>query len=69
MFADMKNEELFRGSRIMSEEKKPLYNSVSLSHDTLKKYFPKAYTAKQMEKVIIKLLDTWLRHRQQTQER
>ena len=55
--------------RIMSEEKKPLYNSVTLSHDTLKKYFPKAYTAKQMEKVIIKLLDTWLRHRQQTQER
>lgn len=49
---------------IMSEEKKPLYNSVTLSHDTLKKYFPKSYTAKQMEKVIIKLLDNWLKHRQ-----
>lgn len=49
---------------IMSEEKKPLYNSVTLSHDTLKKYFPKSYTARQMEKVIIKLLDNWLKHRQ-----
>ena len=54
---------------IMSEEKKPLYDSVTLSHDTLKKYFPKSYTAKQMEKVIIKLLDNWLRNRQRVQER
>jgi len=55
---------------IISEEKKPLYNSVTLSHDTLKKYFPKSYTAKQMERVIIKLLDNWLmKKRQQTQER
>ena len=53
---------------IMSEEKKPLYNSVTLSHDTLKKYFPRSYTAKQMEKVIIKLLDNWLKRRQQSQE-
>lgn len=54
---------------IISEEKKPLYNSVTLSHDTLKKYFPKSYTAKQMEQVIIKLLDSWLKKRQMTQER
>lgn len=55
---------------IISEEKKPLYNSVTLSHDTLKKYFPKSYTTKQMEKVIIMLLDKWLmKKRQQTQER
>ena len=54
---------------ILSEEKKPLYNSVTLSHDTLKKYFPKSYTAKQMEKVILKLLDSWLRSRQRSQER
>ena len=54
---------------IMSEEKKPLYNSVTLSHDTLKKYFPRSYTTKQMEKVIIKLLDSWLRKRQQEQQR
>ena len=54
---------------IMSEEKKPLYDSVTLSHDTLKKYFPRSYTAKQMEKVIIKLLDNWLKKRQQEQQR
>ena len=53
---------------IMSEEKKPMYNSVTLSHDTLKKYFPRSYTAKQMEQVILRLLDNWLRKRQQTQE-
>lgn len=55
--------------KIISEEKKPLYNSVTLSHDTLKKYFPKSYTAKQMENVIIRLLDSWLKKRQQSQER
>lgn len=40
-----------------------------MSHDTLKKYFPKSYTAKQMENVIIRLLDSWLKKRQQAQER
>lgn len=55
--------------KIISEEKKPLYDSVTLSHDTLKKYFPKSYTAKQMENVIIRLLDSWLKKRQQAQER
>ena len=53
---------------IMSEEKKPLFNSVTLSHETLRKYFPRSYTAKQMEKIILKLLDNWLRKRQQNQE-
>ena len=53
---------------IMSEEKKPLFNSVTLSHETLKKYFPRSYTAKQMEKIILRLLDNWLKKRQQTQE-
>ena len=54
---------------IISEEKKPLYNSVTLSHDTLMKYFPKSYTAKQMEKIIIRLLDSWLKKKQMSQER
>ena len=54
---------------IISEEKKPLFGSVTLSHDTLKKYFPRSYTAKQMEAVILRLLDNWLRKRQQSQER
>ena len=46
-----------------------MYNSLTLSNDTLRKYFPKSYTVKQMEKIILKLLDNWLRHRQQSQER
>ncbi|MBR2799670.1 MAG: ParB/RepB/Spo0J family partition protein [Oscillospiraceae bacterium] len=54
--------------KIISEEKKPLYNSVTLSHDTLKKYFPRSYTVKQMEAVILKLLDGWLRKREQAKE-
>ena len=54
--------------KIISEEKKPLYNSVTLSHDTLKKYFPRSYTAKQMEAVIIRLLEGWLRKREQAKE-
>ena len=54
---------------ILSEDKKPLHNAVTLSQDTLKKYFPKSYTPKQMEKIIIKLLDNWLRNRQRAQER
>lgn len=54
---------------ILSEDKKPLHNAVTLSQDTLKKYFPKSYTPRQMEKVIIKLLDSWLRSRQRAQER
>ena len=55
--------------KVISEEKKPLCNSVTLSHDTLKKYFPKSYTAKQMESVILQLLDSWQRKRQRAQER
>ena len=54
--------------KIISEEKKPLYNSVTLSHDTLKKYFPRSYTAKQMEAVIIRLLEGWLRKREHSKE-
>ena len=54
---------------ILSKDKKPLHNAVTLNQDTLKKYFPKSYTPKQMEKVIIKLLDSWLRSRQRAQER
>lgn len=54
---------------IMSEEKKPLTGSVTLSHDTLKKYFPKNYTEKQMTTVILKLLDSWVKRRQRDQER
>ena len=53
---------------IMTEEKKEI-EKVTLSGDRLKKYFPKAYTPKQMEDTIFKLLEQWQRKRQQEQER
>jgi len=53
---------------IMSEEKKEV-EKVILTGDTLKKYFPKCYTPKQMQETIIKLLEKWQRSRQQEQER
>ena len=54
---------------IMSEEKKPMKESVTLSHDTLSKFFPKSYSTQQIEKVILKLLESWMRKREQQQER
>ena len=54
---------------IMSEEKKSELDKVTLSSDTLKKYFPKTYTPQKMEETIIKLLEQWQRKRQQQQER
>ena len=55
-------------SAIMSEEKKSDMDKVTLRSDTLRKYFPKSYTPKQMEQTIIKLLDVW-KQRQKNQER
>ncbi|SCW83570.1 chromosome partitioning protein, ParB family [Lachnospiraceae bacterium C10] len=49
---------------ILSEEKKQDLDRVTLKYDTLKKYFPKSYTPKQMEDTIIKLLDQWKRKRE-----
>ena len=54
---------------IMSEEKKPEIDKVTLTGDKLKKYFPKSYTPQQMEDVILKLLDQWQKKRQHEQER
>jgi ParB family chromosome partitioning protein len=44
-------------------------DKVTLRSDTLRKYFPKSYTPKQMEQTIIKLLDVWQKQRQKNQER
>ena len=44
---------------VMNEEKKDDMSKVVISHDTLRKYFPKSYTPKQMEDVILKLLTQW----------
>lgn len=54
---------------IMSEEKKPEKNDLTIAGDKLQKYFPKSYTPQQMEQVIIRLLDGWQKKRQRDQER
>ena len=54
---------------ILSEEKKADMDRVTLTGDTLSKYFPKSYTPRQMEQTILKLLESWHRRRQQSQER
>ncbi len=54
---------------IMSEEKKPETDRVTLTSDKLSKYFPKSYTPQKMEETIIKLLETWHKKRTQQQER
>lgn len=56
-------------SAIMSEEKKPEPERVTLTGDKLKKYFPKSFTPQQMEETILKLLEGWAKKRQQGLER
>jgi len=51
---------------IMSEEKKQDVDRVLLTRDTLRRYFPKDFTPKQMEDTILKLLQGWSKKRQQT---
>ena len=46
---------------VMGEEKKDELDKVIIKNDTLRKYFPRSYTPKQMEDTIIKLLDQWQR--------
>ncbi|WP_461815884.1 ParB/RepB/Spo0J family partition protein [Faecalimonas sp.] len=54
---------------IMGEEKKSELDKVTLSSDTLRKYFPKSYTPQRMQETIIKLLEAWQKKRQRDQER
>ena len=54
---------------IMMEQKKPEKDSITLSGDKLRKYFPRSYTPLQMENTIFKLLDAWHRKRQRDQAR
>ena len=54
---------------VMSEEKKTDLDRVTLKNETLRKYFPKSYTPKQMEDTIIKLQEGWYKKRQLSQER
>ena len=55
--------------RVMGEEKKGELDKVVIKNDTLRKYFPRSYTPKQMEDTIIKLLDQWQRKQQRQNER
>ncbi len=54
---------------IMMEQKKPEKDSITLSGDKLRKYFPRSYTPLQMETTIFKLLEAWQRKRQRDQAR
>lgn len=54
---------------IMGEEKKSELDTVTIKNDTLRKYFPRSYTPKQMEDTIIKLLEQWQRKQQRQNER
>ena len=54
---------------IMSEEKKPEIDRITITGDRLRKYFPRSYTPKQMEETIIKLLEQWQKRRKREAER
>ena len=54
---------------IMSEEKKPEIDRITIAGDRLRKYFPRSYTPKQMEETIIKLLEQWQKRRKREAER
>lgn len=54
---------------IMNEIKKGELDRVTFKTDSLRKYFPKSYTSKQMEDKIIQLLEQWQKKRDRSMER
>ena len=54
---------------IMSEQKKPERNDLTIPADVLEKFFPRSFTPMKMQEVIINLLESWQRKRQQSRER
>ena len=50
---------------VMGQEKKSEKDTVTIKNETLRKYFPRSYTPRQMEEKIIQLLDAWQQQRQQ----
>ena len=54
---------------IMNEEKKSELDTVTIKNETLRKYFPRSYTPRQMESNIIKLLDQWQLKKQQAKQK
>lgn len=55
--------------RSWEKKKKDELDKVVIKNDTLRKYFPRSYTPKQMEDTIIKLLEQWQRKQQRQNER
>ena len=55
--------------KIMSEQKKTEKNDLTIPADVLEKYFPRSFTPMKMQEVIIKLLESWQKKRQQSHER
>ena len=53
----------------MNEEKKSELDTVTIKNETLRKYFPRSYTPRQMESIIIKLLDQWQLKKQQAKQK
>ena len=54
---------------VMGQEKKSEKDTVTIKNETLRKYFPRSYTPRQMEEKIIQLLDAWQKKRQRGNER
>ena len=54
---------------VMGQEKKSEKDTVTIKNETLRKYFPRSYTPKQMEEKIIQLLDAWRKKQQRRNER
>ena len=54
---------------ILGQEKKSEQDTVTIKNETLRKYFPRSYTPKQMEEKIIQLLDAWQKKQQRRNER
>ena len=54
---------------VMNEEKKNELDTVTIKNETLRKYFPRNYTPRQMENIIIKLLDQWQLKKQQAKQK
>ena len=54
---------------ILGQEKKSEQDTVTIKNDILRKYFPRSYTPRQMEKKIIQLLDAWQKKQQRSNER
>ena len=54
---------------VMGKEKKSELDTVTIKNETLRKYFPRSYTPRQMESIIIKLLDQWQLKKQQAKQK